>query len=390
MLPRYESPPLKDRALGVIDLHAHPTMKTYMFRHEFWKRHNPPGFLFPLCMRTDLDALIDGGVQAQLVAVYAVEKDILADFPPLKCLLPLRPRIHGIVHGAPDAMTHMYLDHLEAQVAETRARRGEVVEIARSYADMRRIMGEGKLALVHSIEGSHHLNGNLDNVAAFHRRGVSHMILQHFYTNEAGGTVDPVPATYPISKIGLHKYQFELEKGLTDWGRELLDRMFEIGMLADLTHAPPKFRRDAYAHAARHAKRRPLIMSHVGVHALAPYAMNPLDEDIRALADTGGVVGIIASRWWLHRPDQADCLEILRRTIDHLVAQGGEDVVAFGSDFDGFTDVPRDWKSPRDYNRIREALVGWYGEARAAKFLGGNADRVLREGWDAPIEESKA
>lgn len=384
MPQRYDAPPLKDCQLGVIDLHAHPTMKTFMFGRRFHKPHNPPGFLFPPTLRTDIDALIDGGVRAQLVAVYVVEKDIVADFPPLKCLLPLRPKIHRIVHGAPDALTLEYLDHLEAVVAETRRTRGEVVEIAASHADMRRIMAEGKVALVNSIEGSHHLNGNLDNLEVFHRRGVAHMILQHFYTNEAGGTVDPVPATYPIAKIGLHKYRFELDKGLTEWGRELLDRMLGIGMIADLTHAPPRFRQDVYAHAARHPKRRPLIMSHVGVHEFAPYPMNPTPEDIRALAGTGGVVGIIASRWWLHRPDQADCLAIIRKTIDHLVEHGGDGVVAFGSDFDGFTDVPRDWKSPRDYRRIRGALVDWYGEARAEQFLGGNADRVLREGWDAP------
>jgi membrane dipeptidase len=384
MTQRYDAPPLKDRPFGVIDIHAHPTMKTFMFGHKFWKAHNPPGFLFPLCMRTDLDALIDGGVQALLVAIYVVEKDIVTDFPPLKYLLPLAPKIARIVREDPDVMTREYLDHLDQVVAETRARRGEVLEIARSYADMRRIIAEGKLALVNSIEGSHHLNGNLDRLDEFHRRGVGHMILQHFYTNEAGGTVDPVPATYPISKIGLHKYQFELDKGLTPWGRELLDRMLDIGVVADLTHAPPKFRQEAYEVARGHAKRRPLVMSHVGMHDLAPYPMNPTPEDIRAIADTGGVVGIIFSRWWLHRPEQADCSDILLRTVEHLVEHGGEDVVAFGSDFDGFTDVPRDFKSPRDYNRVRGLLLGRYSDSQVEKFLNGNADRVLRDGWDAP------
>ncbi len=384
MPERYETPPLKDRPFGVIDLHAHPTMKSFMMGHKFWKAHNPPGFLFPICMRTDLDALIDGGVKALLVAIYVVEKDLVVDFPPVKYLLPLVPKIRRIIKSAPDDMAREYLDHLDAVVAETCQRRGDVVEIARSYPEMQRIMAEGKLALVNSMEGSHHLNGNLDTLDEFHRRGVSHMILQHFYTNEAGGTVDPVPATYPMSRIGLHMYKFDLELGISPWGRDLLDKMCDIGMVPDLTHAPPKFRREAYEHVARHPKRRPVIMSHVGVHALAPYEMNPTAEDIRALADTGGVVGIIFSRWWMHRPEQADCAEPLLKTIDHLIAHGGEDVVAFGSDYDGFTDVPSNFKSPRDYNRVRELLLARYTETQVTKFLSGNADRVLRDGWDAP------
>jgi microsomal dipeptidase-like Zn-dependent dipeptidase len=56
-------------------------------------------------------------------------------------------------------------------------------------------------------------------------------------------------------------------------------------------------------------------------------------------------------------------------------------VVAFGSDFDGFTGPPKDWKSPRDYAFIRELLLKHYSEEQAQKFLNGNADRVLKMGW---------
>jgi membrane dipeptidase len=122
-------------------------------------------------------------------------------------------------------------------------------------------------------------------------------------------------------------------------------------------------------------------MSHVGVHEFAPYAMNPTKEDIRAIADTGGVVGIIAMTYWLSKPEVHQGAEIILKTIDHLIQHGGEDVVAFGSDFDGFTGPPKDWKSPRDYAFIRELLLKHYSEEQAQKFLNGNADRVLKMGW---------
>lgn len=69
------------------------------------------------------------------------------------------------------------------------------------------------------------------------------------------------------------------------------------------------------------------------------------------------------------------------RSVEHLIKHGGEECVAFGSDFDGFTDPPKDWASPRDYNNVRSWLLEKYSEEQVAKFLFGNADRVLREGW---------
>ncbi len=370
-----------DIGLDAFDIHTHIPIKTHMMGHKFYKRHNPPGMMWPPCMRTDIDALIDGGVRAALSSVYVLEHTMREDVWAMRWLSKVVPRIRRILYDPQDEVTHEALDGVEAQVEETRKRRGDVVEIAKSYSEMQRIMGEGKVALIHSLEGAHHLGGKLDNLEVFFERGVCHMIVPHFYTNEASTSVDPIPLDLWVRKFGCFGYERDPNGGITDWGHELVDRMLDIGMIVDTCHATPRGRGEILEIAENHAKKRPIIMSHVGVHELAPYPMNPEPDEIRRVADTGGVIGIIFMTFWLSKPEKHHCLDVVLDTIDHLVQHGGDEVVAFGSDFDGFTGVPKDLKSPRDFKRVREALVDRYGEERARKFLSGNADRVLREGW---------
>jgi membrane dipeptidase len=373
--------PLAGRKLGVIDLHTHPTLKTRMFNRHFWTKHNPPGFMFPLCMRNDIDALIDGNVKALLCAIYALEPDMAQDVWPLRGLEAVVPRAKHLLKTPTDVLTREYLDELERVVAETRKRRGDVVEIARSYADMQRIMAQGKVCFLHSIEGAHHLNGSFDNLKEFHDRGVCHMILPHFYPNPACGCVDPIPDNLPLRKIGCFTLQRDPNSGLTPWGRELVERMLDMGMIVDMCHTTPTCRKEILDVARNYPRKRPVSMCHVGVHKYAPYPMNPTAGDIREIADTGGVIGIIFMTFWLQKPEVRDGAEIILKTVEHLIEHGGEEVVSFGSDFDGFTGVPRDFKSPRDYNRLRGLLLQKYSENQVEKFLGGNADRLLREGW---------
>lgn len=378
--------PLAGRHLPVVDLHTHPTMKTLQFGKKFWDRHNPPGFFFcPFTMRTDLDALIAGGVKTLLCSVYVLEREWVNDVWPLKILRKFMPRMDHVLTEEPDDMTREYLNHLVHVVRDTNARRGPVVEIATSYAHMERINAEGRIAIINSIEGAHSLNGNLDNLDDFHRRGVAHMIVPHMYPNEACySCANAIPEDTILRKIGCFQQTFYPDRGLTPWGKQLIDKMLDIGMIVDMSHGTPAFRKEVLEIARNHPKRRPVIMSHVGVYHYCPCHMNPTIDDIKQIADTGGVVGIIFMDAWLRKPVVRECAEVIMGTVDYLIKHGGEECVAFGSDFDGFTYVPKDFKSPRDYNRLRTLLQKRYKDAQVEKFLSGNAERVLRDGWDAP------
>ena len=107
----------------------------------------------------------------------------------------------------------------------------------------------------------------------------------------------------------------------------------------------------------------------------------PDSDEIRAITDTGGVIGIMMAQYPGPGSSGLTGVEVVMQSIDHLVRYGGEDVVAIGSDFDGFTTVPRDLKSPRGYANLRQAILRRYSESQVAKFLSGNAERVLKAGW---------
>ncbi len=114
--------------------------------------------------------------------------------------------------------------------------------------------------------------------------------------------------------------------------------------------------------------------------------MNPTDEEIRVIAATGGVIGVIFYNHWLTtenvKKDGADTLASVIQNIRHIYRVGGEDCVAFGSDFDGMTDPPDDLKEPGDLPNLTAALmVDGYTPEQIKKFLGGNVQRVLQEGW---------
>lgn len=374
-------PPAGGPQPPVFDLHTHPTLKAYMFGRRFWRAHNPPPFFNPLAMRTDLDALLAGGVRAFLCTVYVVERGWPRNVWPMRLLKPFYPRLRRILETEPDAMARFYLDYAEQMVAETRRRRGDMIDIARNYSEIEPITDSGRIAMIHAIEGGHHFAGRIENVDEFRRRGVAMATLAHMYPNELGSNVDCIPHNIPLRWIGCFRERHPTDVGLTDFGREVIDRMWDVGMIVDMIHTTHPARREIYARNRSHPRRRPLVYSHTGAFDVAPYDLNPTAEDIRAVADSGGVIGIIFMTYWLSKPEVWSGEATVVRTIDTLMRHGGEDVVAFGSDFDGYTGPPRDFKSPRDYVRLREVLARRYTPRQVEKFLYGNADRVLREGW---------
>ncbi len=316
-----------------------------------------------------------------MAACYVLEKELSDDIWPLRMIRPLRPTIDRIFKETPDDMAREQLNHLQEQTAATQRERGEVVAIARSYGEFEQLRAAGKIAVVHGMEGAHHLAHRIENLEDFFERGVCQLIVPHLYPNEAGSCVDAFPDDIPLKKLGCMQPQCDFESGWTDFGRQVIERMLELGMIVDLTHGTPKLRQEAYELWRNQPHKRPLLMSHVGVSALQPHPMNPTPEDIRAIAETGGAVGIIAMTHWLHAPKKPRIADVLYDTVDHLIEHGGEDVVAFGSDFDGFTGPPRDWASPADYVNVRTLLQARYSDTQVEKFCWGNAARVLRDGW---------
>jgi len=121
--------------------------------------------------------------------------------------------------------------------------------------------------------------------------------------------------------------------------------------------------------------------------------MNPTPEEVRRIAESGGVVGVIAMDYWLGsgggggRGDPPEGIAAMVRTARELADQGGIEAVALGTDFDGFTDPPDDLPDPSHLPALTDALLGGgFSESDVERILGGNALRVLSEGWRADHE----
>jgi membrane dipeptidase len=162
-------------------------------------------------------------------------------------------------------------------------------------------------------------------------------------------------------------------RGLPPFGRELIAEMERLGMIVDLAHLNAAGFADALQVA-----RRPLWVSHAGCAAVQPHRRNLTDEQIRAVADRGGVVGIVFERSYLSE-DGADLERVLDH-IEHALRVGGEDAVAIGSDFDGFITPAAGLEDTSRMPRLTAGLLArGHAPRTIQKILGENALRVIAE-----------
>jgi len=200
------------------------------------------------------------------------------------------------------------------------------------------------------LEGAHALEGDAANVDRLYDAGFRIIGLAHFFDNEMSG-----------SAHGKAAY------GLTREGRELVRRMRARGMIVDLAHASPQAVDDVLATAGG-----PVVVSHGGVRATCDTVRNLSDGQIRAVAETGGVIGIGVFRYATGGRTVADTVRAMRHVADLV----GVEHVALGSDFDGATATVFDTTG---WPLLTEALMeDGFGEEEIAAILGGNVLRTLR------------
>ena len=213
-----------------------------------------------------------------------------------------------------------------------------------------------------SIEGLHDLEGKAENLDRFYAAGFRMASLTHFFDDELAGSMH-----------GLKK------GGVTPFGRQIVRRMEDKGMIVDIAHLSHAGVADVLAMA-----RRPVVSSHGGVQATCKVNRNLTDDEIRGVARTGGLIGI---GYW----DAAICDTSPRaaaRAMRHVRDLVGIDHVALGSDFDGATTTRFDTSQ---LEQVTQALLdeGFSDdEIRAA--MGGNALRVIRTGLQPMVSSGAA
>jgi microsomal dipeptidase-like Zn-dependent dipeptidase len=209
----------------------------------------------------------------------------------------------------------------------------------------------GQVAGFLGSEGAQPLEGNLANLDELYSAGFRMMAPTHFTDTALAGAA-----------AGINK------GGLTELGRQWVRAMESKHMLIDLAHAAPAALRDTTSIATR-----PLIVSHTGVKGTCDNPRNLSDDELHAVARTGGVVGI--GLW-----DTATCgndAQATARAIRYAVNLIGVDHVALGSDFDGEVTTPFDSSG---WALLTEALLkNGFSEEEIRKIMGENVVRVLLE-----------
>lgn len=190
----------------------------------------------------------------------------------------------------------------------------QYIKLATRYEDIINNDKEGKISAILSIEEGGALKGKLYNLRNYYRLGVRSITLTWNNVNHIG---------YPNTK---EEYR---NKGLTDFGRQVVYEMNRLGMLIDVSHLS-----DQGFYDVANISKKPFIASHSNSRHIKNHFRNLTDDMIRVLSEAGGVMGICFERDFLGDSEKAR-IEDMVNHIKHIKNVGGIDVLAIGSDFDG-------------------------------------------------------
>lgn len=253
----------------------------------------------------------------------------------------------------PKTYTDQIFDKIEAIVAK----HSQYIGIARTPDDLWMNKHQGKKSIMLGIENGHALEGSLDNLRHFAQRGIVYMTLCHNGDNDICD-----------SARGEHTHN-----GVSAFGREVIKEMNRLGIMVDLSHAGEKSFYDALELSST-----PIVCSHSSCRALCDHPRNLTDDQMRALAQKGGVMQVTLYHGFLVKDSEAT-LEDAMRHLEHAIEVMGIDHVGLGTDFDGDGGVRGIASSAELLNYTRELLKRKFSEADIQKLWGGNFLRVMRE-----------
>jgi membrane dipeptidase len=326
----------------------------------------------------DIPRLREGGVDVQGIALF----------------------VQNFLYGRPGQCARQTRELLTA-TRHAIDQHSDQVELARTGADVERIVAAGKIAFPLSIEGGHAIEDSLDNLREFHASGVSSMTLTHNVTH---GWADS----------GADEPRWG---GLNELGEDVVREMNRLGMVIDISHVS-----DETFYDVLDVTEDPVIASHSGCRAITEHRRNMSDDMLRALADNGGVIGIVfvlnyiskdylermnelvaVGRPWLQQVPSIEDLDLriavehleagrdwpleglptvddVLDHIDHAVEVAGVDHVGLGADMYPRTPSPVGIRGAHDYMNITRGLKDrGYSDEDVRKILGGNFLRVWKE-----------
>jgi len=327
---------------------------------------------------SDLNRFKKGGLDVQIFSVYS----------------------DGGVKN-PYKIANRQMDSLDAVVARNP---NKIIKVANSVAILNAIK-ENKIAAMFGVEGGHMIENDLNKLEMLYKRGARYLTLTH--------NVAPSWATSAADETTNPKLP---QKGLTDFGIQVVTKMNELGMMIDVSHSGDQTFWDVIK-----ITNKPIIASHSSVYSLVPSRRNLKDDQIKAIAKNGGVImvnfhpgfidnsfneketaflkkhsiesdSLIKSgmdEWYtmdyLYKKYTTESefmrppLSKLIDHIDYIVRLVGADYVGLGSDFDGINLTPLQLDDVTTYPLITKALLEkGYNQKDIFKILGNNFLRVLK------------
>lgn len=248
-----------------------------------------------------------------------------------------------------DEAAYTYFNKVYTYFRNEVAQHPEKMTFCTSSEMAKNALNEGKKSSFLAIEGSRALGKKLDRVQEFYDKGVRLMTLTwNGRTAVADGCME------------------EAGMGLTTFGKEVVNKMNEVGILIDVSHLAEKGFWEVVA-----SSEMPFVATHSNSKTICNHPRNLTDEQFRVMIERKCLVGMNFYPLFINGTYEAD-IEALFSHIDEFIALGGEDIIAMGSDFDG-AKMPRNIKGIEDIPYLYELLVKKYGKERADKFYFENA-----------------
>lgn len=333
---------------------------------------------------SDLQRMKEGGVDIQIFSIWC-----------------------DGVQSQPYAWANREID----SVQEWARRNPDKMMMVYNSKDLQKALRSKKLGAMMGVEGGHMMENDLGKLEKLYQRGVRYMTLTWNNSTEWATSAMDESTTVPPERMTR-----ERKKGLTDFGKQVIRKMNDMGMLVDLSHVGEQTFWDAIA-----TTTKPVIVSHSCAHALCPVFRNLKDDQIKAVAKNGGVIhlnffsGFVDPEFMKrnttfnekHKAERDSILKTvtdpyfadlylfdkyaeevkalrppLSKLIDHLdyiVKLAGVDHVGMGSDFDGINSAPQQLDDVTGFPLITAELVKrGYSKKDIEKILGGNFIRLLK------------
>lgn len=310
--------------MNAIDLHCDTVLKL-MENKEAGLREND--------FAVDLNKLREGDALAQFFALF-IEKDYVNN--QFEFCMDMADRIHQELEKNKD-----------------------IIKLATNFGELEENNELGKISAFLTIEEGGAITGKLSNLRNFYRLGVRLMTLTWNYENEIG---------YPNCKDAF------TNKGLKDFGIEVVHEMNKLGMIIDVSHLSD----GGFYDVAKHSKY-PFVASHSNSREICGHKRNLTDDMIRVLSEKGGITGINFEKSFLN-PSIRSNIEDMINHVKHIYNVGGIEVLALGTDFDGISSKDLEINNIGHIQRLSDGLLkSGFKENEVEKIFYKNAMRVIKE-----------